>query len=276
MTVDGPADGALFSSTSVAIVGTRRPLPEAAAFAFELAAAVARRGGVVVSGGAVGIDASAHTGALSVSGRTWVVCGTGHGVLYPKEHGPLFERIAASGGAVMWPFPDGTAGHRSRFLQRNGVLVALCDAVVLVQARIPSGALNAASWARRLERPRWVVTPPPWADPATETAFAGCTLERKQGARSLTSVDFFLHQLGLPATRPALLPKPGPSAPVRAKTPEETRVLATMDGAPRHPDEVVVRCGLPYPEVMTALLTLALDDVLVEGPEGHFRLVSNP
>ncbi len=263
--------GSLSSSLTVAIVGTRQPLPAAASFAHTLAGAVVKRGGVVVSGGATGIDAKAHEGALAEGGRTWVVAGTGHGVQYPREHGPLFERVVAGGGAVVWPFAPGTTGHPSRFLQRNGVLVALADVLVIVQARIPSGALNAALWARRLERPRWVVCPAPWA--LDDGAFAGCIAERRQGARALTSVDYFLSTLGLPSTP---TPAPGRSVPPTPRNPAETRVLATLTAVPRHRDEVVLQCGLPYPEVMTALLTLALDDVLVEGPEGFFRLPSPP
>jgi len=262
--------GSLGAGTRVAIVGTRRPIPAAAAFAHDLAAAVVSRGGVVVSGGAVGIDAMAHEGALSNGGRSWVVAPTGHGEVFPVEHGELFERVVAHGGAVIWPFPPGTPVHRARFLQRNGVLVALADVLVIVQARIPSGALNAASWARKLGRPRWVVCPAPWL---LGPEFAGCHLERALGARALTSVDFFLDAIGVPKQLGLPMPPATPSPP---RNPVETAVLAALEGAPKHADQVVVQCGLRYPEVMTALLTLALDDVLVEGPEGSFRLAYPP
>ena len=254
--------GSLEAGKSVAIVGTRHPLPAAAAFARELAGAVVKSGAVVVSGGALGIDAAAHEGAIDQGGRTVVVAATGHGVLYPKEHGGLFDRVVASGGTLVWPFPPGTAAHRARFLRRNGVLVALADVVVVVQARIPSGALNAAAWARRFGRPRWVVCPLPWE--ANDPDFAGCQLERKTGALALTSIDDFLTAIDL--SRPLRL-----SAPPVAHNPLETRVLAAVSTAARHVDEVVVQCALPFPEVMTALLTLVLEDVLVEGPEGFFR-----
>jgi len=263
--------GSLSASRAIAIVGTRNPIPPAAAFARELAGALARRGAVVVSGGASGIDAEAHEGALAHGGRTWVVAGTGHGVLYPRHHGDLFRRVVDGGGAMLWPFPAGTIGHPSRFLQRNGVLVALADAVVVVQARIPSGALNAASWARRLGRPRWVVCPAPWD--ARGGDFAGCHQERRLGADVLTSIDHFLDAIALPEITPASSAPPPTTEP---RNPAEAAVIGALGQSPRHIDDVVVKCGLPYPEVMTALLTLALDDVLVEGPDGFFRLPSPP
>jgi len=260
--------GELTAPKTVAIVGTRHPIPAAAAFARKLAGAIVESGAVVVSGGALGIDAAAHEGALDRGGRTWVVAGTGHGVLYPKEHGPLFDRVVAEGGAVVWPFPPGTGAHRARFLRRNGVLVALSDVLVIIQARLPSGALNAAAWARRLDRPRWVVCPLPWD--AANPDFAGCQLERKAGARALTSLDDFLTATNLPV--PLRLPAP----PEVRRNPTETRVLRALSTAPRHVEEVVVQCGLPYPEVVTALLTLVLEDVLVEGPEGFFHQRNPP
>jgi DNA processing protein len=249
----------------VAIVGTRKPSRSAGEFAYDLARKVVAGGGVVVSGGAVGIDAAAHEGALSATGQTWVVAGTGFGVLYPKQHGPLFERVVEGGGAMLWPFAPGTQGHPSRFLQRNAVLAALCDTLVVVQARIPSGALNAASWARRLHRGRWVVCPAPW----DSSGFEGCELEAGNGAQVLTSTERFLKEVGLGSAQPRQLP----TAP---RNHDESRVLAAASMTPAHIDELAGRCGLAYPEVMTALLTLALENVLVEGPEGFYRRVNSP
>jgi DNA processing protein len=257
-------------SLTVAIVGSRQPIPAAAAFARELAGAVASRGGVVVSGGATGIDAAAHEGALAVGGRTWVVAATGRGEVFPRENADLFDRVPRHGGAMVWPFPPGTPVHRSRFLQRNAVLVALADVFVVVQARIPSGALNAASWARRMGRPRWTVCPLPWSH---DPDFAGCDVERRLGARALTSITFFLEAIGMPAQPPKAAVQRTLAV---GRNAAESAVLHALEGGPRHIDELVARCAVPYPEVMTALLTLALDDVLVEGPEGSYRLTGQP
>lgn len=257
--------GSITPGPAVAVVGTRDPTPEASKFARNLAGVIASRGAIVISGGAVGIDAAAHEGALAAGGRTWVVTGTGEGVLYPKEHGDLFARVVAEGGAMVWPFARGTKGHPARFLQRNGVLVSLAQVLVIVQARIPSGALNAALWARKLDRPRWVVCPAPWE----REGFEGCELEASLGAHVLTSVGRFLKDSGV-----ALAAQPAP--PPLTLNPEQSRVLTSVTTTPRHLDEVAAACGLSYSEVVTALLTLALENVLVEGPEGFYRRANSP
>ena len=139
---------------------TRRRAP--LKYTRKLAGELARTGAVIVSGGAVGIDGAAHQGALDAGGRTWVVAPTGHELCFPPEHQGLFDEIARGPGAMIWPFAPRAAPHRPAFLARNRVLVALADAVVVVQAGPRSGALHAASWARKLGKPLWVVPVAPW------------------------------------------------------------------------------------------------------------------
>ncbi len=171
------AGGSLEADRVVAIVGSRVATPAAAEFAHDLASTLGRLGVVVVSGGALGIDAAAHRGTLAAGGRTWAVAGTGHGVVFPEQHAGLFDEIALGPGAMIWPFaPD--YRHRSAFLARNRVLVALADAVVVVQAGFPSGALRAASCARTLGKRSWVVPasrPGNLGPPLTSTARGSCS-----------------------------------------------------------------------------------------------------
>jgi DNA processing protein len=164
--------GAVEAACTVAVVGARAAGEGARGFARDLAGTLAQAGAVVVSGGAVGIDAAAHEGALRAGGRTWAVAGTGHTHCFPPEHAGLFERIGRGPGAMVWPFPP-QFKHRGGFISRNRVLVTLSDAVVVVQAGALSGALNAASWAVRLGKPLWVVPAPP-----------GWTTSRARGSSS--------------------------------------------------------------------------------------------
>jgi DNA processing protein len=226
----------------------------------------------VVSGGAVGIDEAAHEGALDAGGRTWCVAGTGHEHCYPKEHAELFERIAEGPGAMVWPFAPEYA-HRTGFLIRNGVLVALSDAVVVVQAGLRSGALRAASCARRLNRPLWVVPVPPW-EPWSKPDFDGSRTLLGEGARPLMSTASFLSTVGLGDALVPLEPAtfgPPSLAPSRLLSATELGVLAATSTDPRHVDVIVEHAHLSAQAVSTALLTLALENVVVEGPPGFFR-----
>jgi DNA processing protein len=269
---DAPASitiggGDVEASHAVAVVGSRRATLEAAQFARELAGALAAAGAVVVSGGALGIDAAAHQGALEAKGRTWVVAATGHEQCCPATHAPLFSTIAKGPGAMIWPFAPRYM-HRSGFLARNRILVALADAVVVVQAGWPSGALHAASWARKLKKPLWVVPVPPWA-PWPER-FRGSHRLLDEGARPLTAIDVLLRSLGLAAADTTDRGGPHPML-TRALSADESAVLAIGSSVPLHTDAIAARAGLSPQATAFALLTLALEDVVVEGPPGFFR-----
>jgi len=271
----------------VAIVGTRGPSASAEAFAAELAASCVAAGAVVVSGGATGIDAAAHTGALDACGPTVSVLGTGRHHVYPVEHRGLYDRIAESGGTLVWPFAPRARALPANFTRRNRILVALADVVVVVQAPARSGALNAARHARLLGRPVWAVLAAPW-----ETSFAGSARLIEHGATPLTTVAHFLRSVGL--TRDTILPLSAPkrsrpppaklarnagnggaSEYFRERTPDEERIVEAIGERTLHVDEVIRITGRSSGWVLSALLTLALAGVLVEGPEGFYRRLTD-
>lgn len=196
LTTTGPLErDPIVAPPVVAIVGSRRPLDESRDFARELATTLARAGAIVVSGGAVGIDGTAHEAALDAGGRTWVVCPTGQKHVFPREHDELFARVAASpDGRLIWPFPDDRCADGTSLKIRNGIIVALADAVVVVQAHLKSGSRNAATWARNLVRPLWVVPGAPWMKD-----FGGSLAELASGARVLYEAKPLLSELDLDA-----------------------------------------------------------------------------
>jgi DNA processing protein len=249
--------GSLEAERVVAIVGSRQCAGEARTFAGELAAELARAGAVVASGGAFGIDAAAHRGALAAGGRTWVVAGTGHRRCSPGKHRDLFETIGQGPGAMIWPFEPGYS-HTSAFLVRNHVLAALVDAVVVIQAGLPSGALHAAGCARTARRPLWVVPTPPWTK-----GFEGSLKLLDEGAHPLRSTAAFLAALGLAQAPPA--------QPSRPLSESETAILRATSSTPLHLDEIASRAGAAAQAAAAALLTLALENVVVEGPPGFYR-----
>ncbi len=133
--------------TCVAIVGTRAATPYGRRLAHAIAAEVGLAGCCILSGLALGIDSAAHEGALSVGAVTIGVLGGGHRRFFPRRNVELAERILAGGGAVLSPYPPEQPAQPWQFLERNGVVAALADAVLVVEAPARSGALNTASWA---------------------------------------------------------------------------------------------------------------------------------
>lgn len=153
--------GALAScERPVGVVGSRVADDYGRAVAHSVGEAMARRGHLVVSGGAMGVDAAAHWGALNaielcepgMAGRTAAVFAGGLNHLGPSRNTRLFERIESSGGALISEMCPGTIPEARRFLLRNRIIAALSSTVVAAQARLRSGALNTAGWACELGR----------------------------------------------------------------------------------------------------------------------------
>ena len=145
----------------VAIVGTRQATEEARGYARALAAELAVRGIVVASGGAVGIDTAAHEGAMS-TGKTLVVAPGGWNKPFPAENREMFGTVVEQGGGYLSICRDDESAQQHRFFERNGVLIAMSDVAVVVEAGFRSGAMNAASWAHKLQRPLFWVPAAPW------------------------------------------------------------------------------------------------------------------
>jgi DNA processing protein len=149
--VRGGPDLRTWALRSVALVGARACTPYGAHMAQTLAAGLAERGWVVVSGAAYGIDGAAHRGALASGGATAAVLACGVDVAYPRGHAGLLGRIAGQ-GLVLGELPPGSHPTPSRFVLRNRVIAALTRGTVVVEAAHRSGSLVTARRAQRLGR----------------------------------------------------------------------------------------------------------------------------
>jgi DNA processing protein len=248
----------------IAIVGARAPRSESAAFAHDLAKNLAARGAIILSGGAVGIDAAAHRGALDADGITWSVMPCGPPLVFPHHNERLF-RCVTEGGAIVWPFAESTKPERASFFARNRVLVLLADHVVVVQAGIPSGSLNAGTLARSHKKPLWVVCGGPLL-----RGFEGSLRLLDEGARVFTSESTFLRGVGLIGheLRRRAEPEAKAGQPLSST---EARVLRTLTREGKHLEDIAELAGIPPSTTLTVLLTLSLENVVVEDPQGYFR-----
>jgi len=238
------------SDVVVAMVGSRAADREQLDTAHALAVELARAGALIVSGGAIGIDAAAHRGALAGGGQTVAVLGCGIDVVYPARHRRLFDEIVARGGALVTPFAPGTPPRPGHFVRRNAILAGLADAVVVVAASSSSGSLHTARSASALGRVLGAV-------PGTE----GCERLLAAGAALVESAQDVLAALaGRPRAR--LASRPDGSA---------ARVLEALDRRdPRDHEEVAVRTGLSVRETMSLLCDLELEGLAILLPGGNY------
>jgi DNA processing protein len=142
---------------AAAIVGTRHPSARAQAIAARLAAELAARGQVIVSGLALGIDSAAHLGALSVpQGQTVAVLGSGLLDPYPAENRALADAVAARGALLCEARPDARANPQ-RLVARNRIITGLSQTVIVVETAEDGGAMHAARFARAQGRTLYTV-----------------------------------------------------------------------------------------------------------------------
>jgi DNA processing protein len=152
----------------VAIIGSRTPPRDAAAFAYQLASRLREP---IVAGLALGIDAAAHRGALAAGVPTVAFVGYGFGRTYPPEHVALEHAILSGGGAIATLCPPGTPVSDQALVERDRLQAEHARAIVLVCTEIDGGAMHTMQFATELGRPRFAVAPP--ADAANSAQWAG-------------------------------------------------------------------------------------------------------
>jgi DNA processing protein len=251
----GTADLRLTCVNSVAVVGARAATGYGNHVAVEIAAVLAEHGVGVVSGGAYGIDAGAHRGALAADGDTVAVLAGGLSFGYPRGNSALFAAIAEQGVLVSECPPD-VGPTRPGFLVRNRIIAALSRGVVVVEAALRSGALNSARHARDLCRPVMAVP-----GPVTSEYSAGChELIRDYGAMLVTCAADVLGHVGLAGdgAEPA-----GPrSGPATARDLLDPAAIAVLEEVPvrggRGPASIAVRAGVDLDTALRCLGLLAV------------------
>ena len=145
-------NSAILNSPSVAIVGTRKASMSGLKAAFNFSKDLVASGYTVVSGLAMGIDAAAHSGALSSSGKTVAVLACGLDNLYPAVNKKLASSIIQNGGCIVSEYSPGEPPLKWRFPARNRIISGLSEAVVVMESPVKSGALITADFALEQNR----------------------------------------------------------------------------------------------------------------------------
>lgn len=272
---------------TVGMVGTRKCSDEGRRAAGDIARELSLHGVVIVSGGAEGIDAASHWGALYAGGLTVAVQACGLDVDYPALNREMRFRILRGQGALLSEYPYGSPPMRHHFPVRNRLIGGLSLGVCVVEAPRHSGSLITARLAAEQGRDVFVV-PGAW----DSVRFTGSNGLIKQGARLITSPREILEEYE--ARFPAILERrepPSTPVPVREKAERSTDAApstascpegageaaravwtALTAGCPGEPDELAEATGLTASQVLAALTELELLGGVQAGPGGRYRL----
>ena len=231
---------------SIAIVGTRKPTAYGHEVTMKFADALARKGVIIVSGLALGVDAIAHRACLDAGGTTIAVLPNSVDTFYPRTNANLADAIIQKGGAVLSEYEPPTPMRTFQLLARNRLVSGLSDAILITEAAERSGTLSTAAHA--LEQGKEVFVVP---GNITSPMSAGCNALIKQGAHIVTSADDILEIVA-----PDLLRNQS-TLPL-GTTPLETTILQLLGQGMRDGDELRLQTGAEVADFNLSLTMLEL------------------
>ena len=147
----------LLNENIISIVGSRNCSNYGKNVALDFSKRLSKKGIVIASGMAKGIDSYSHYGALNAGGKTIAVFGSGLDVIYPKENLGLYKKIIDSQGVVISEYIVGTKPLKENFPKRNRIISGISNGVLVVEASIKSGSLITADLALEQGREVYVV-----------------------------------------------------------------------------------------------------------------------
>ena len=244
-------------SDSVAIVGSRNVTTYGQHCASTIAERLAEAGFAIVSGGAYGIDAEAHRGALASNGTTVAVLAGGADRLYPVGNSQLLTAVMKK-GCVIAEQPPGNAPTRWRFLQRNRLIAALGQATVVVEMALKSGAKNTMHHSLELGREVYAVP-----GSITSQTARGCNVAiAEHKAKIVTGVDELVLEL---------LNQTVDYGTLNELSPLQQRVLDSLADRSAPLTRISIKAGTSLGETTLALHELAFKDLATQTKSGWRR-----
>jgi DNA processing protein len=266
-------DRALLGREQIGIVGSRNATRAGLEHARSFAEALGRKGLLVTSGLALGVDGAAHSGALDAGFPTVAVIGNGVDQPYPYRHRTLSERVAGD-GVIVSEYPPGTVAKAGHFPRRNRIISGLSRGILVVEAGMKSGSLITARLA--LEQGREVFAIP---GSVHNPLARGCHDLIRQGAKLVETVDDICEELGAWWSSPGQKRAPAPESNRHPENPviagldsREIAVLEALGYDPQSTDDLCSVTGLPADQLMQSLLLLELQGLVDAAPGGFQRI----
>lgn len=232
-----------------AIVGTRVASNYGKRAALEIAGDLAEAGLITVSGLAPGIDTFCHQAAVERGKRTIAVLGTSldEKSIYPQSNLKLAEKILETGGCLISEYPPGTRGTQFTFPQRNRIVSGMSLGVLIIEAKIKSGALITANWARKQGKKVFTIPGSIYSSNSKGSHYL-----IKTGAKLVENADDILKELNLP------LSTPGVGNSLAGENEEENLILEALKEKALDVDKIIEKVKLSTPKATSTLAILEI------------------
>lgn len=255
--------GKLPEEKAIAIIGARNCSGYGSRMAFRIAKELAEAGIGIISGLAYGVDRAAHDGALAGKGRTYGILGCGVDVCYPKCHQAVYDKMCENGGGIISEYPPGIQPLSWFFPQRNRIIAALSDGILVTEAREKSGTLITVSFG--LEYGKAIYAVPGRAD---DVLSEGCIRLLKEGAKPVVKTEDILEDI---------IEYPGRKKKAKKKSvvlsDKEQKVLGCLKFHPKHIEILLGETGLEYAVLLTALEALQTKGLIARHGQGYYEIL---
>jgi len=230
-----------------AIVGTRKPTDYGKSVALSFSNGLAKSNLVIVSGLALGIDSLAHQSTINENSLTIAVLGSGldEQCFYPKENLKLAKQILEKNGCLISEYKEGTKGALYTFPQRNRIIAGLSIGVLVVEAKIKSGALITANYAKQYKKPIFAIP-----NDIYSATSKGCNFLIKNGAKLVESSNEILENIGINQI----------AETQNLFTPQEKTIADVLQNGPLHIDAIIEITKLPSQAVSGIICIMELED----------------
>lgn len=249
----------ILTKPAVAIVGTRKMSAYGKAVTEKIANDLARAGVCVISGNALGVDVTAQKAAVQAGGKVVAVVASGLDKVYPATNARVADEIVRNGGAIVSEYEIGHMPRPEEFLERNRIIAALSDIVIVTEAAQRSGSLNTALHAKNAGVPVFTVP-----GSITSSLSEGPHTLIKEGAKILTSAEDVLHFLGIT--------KHSKQLNLVGANEVETKLLELVSEGHREQTSMHALSGVDYATFQSALTMLEINGQIKQDSLGNWLL----
>lgn len=246
-----------------AIVGSRRYTPYGKTVTYSLASSLSQSDITIVSGLALGIDATAHQAALECNKPTVAVLGCGVDILYPPANRGLRQLMIEKGNTLLSEYPPGTEPMRGFFVARNRIVSGISRGVLIVEGSDKSGSLTTARCAADQGRDVFAVP-----GPITSLTSQAPLILIKQGATLVTTASDILSEYSIHEKQQSMVKS--------NLSPSEQQVFELIIREPQYADEVALSLSWSIVQVMNILSLMEIKGLAEKDSSGKYHVANPP